>query len=282
MNEVLLPHALADDRVAHLANRLLGRRAGPPAARPAEPPWGPAAFGLDGVAEFTQLDPEVQRLSLQRASDDLLTEALYIERAGMLFASRMATLAETVEERAMYATFAADEARHHHQIAGFAPDAPPTAFHGWLNGVVERASRPVLIAVVQVVLEGWGLHHYAHLADACTNPGLTTVLREILDDESWHHGSGVLWAQTHALSDAELDDAALCLQPLFDMVRLGPAGVAGAVAGACEAFGLEAPAGLWEALSPTDHVEARLSLLCSLLRRAGLSALVDRLSPDLS
>lgn len=280
MSEVLLPHAAPDDRVAQLAARLLGRRAGSPSDRPTEPPWGPAAFGLDRVSGFTGLDPVVQHRALQRASDDLLTEALYIERAGMLFASRMATLAETVEERSMYATFAADEARHHHQIAGFAPEAPPTVFHAWLNGVVEQASRPVLIAVVQVVLEGWGLHHYAHLATTCEHAGLTAVLREILDDESWHHGSGVLWTQAHALSAAELDEATLRLVPLFDMVRLGPVGVAAAVGGACEASGVEVPADLWEALSPAEHVEARLSLLCSLLRRAGLTALVERLSPD--
>lgn len=278
MNDVLLPRAAPDDRVAHLADRLLGRRAGPHPPRPSAPAWGPAAFGLDRVPGFAQLDPAVQRSAIQRASDDLLTEALYIERAGMLFAIRMATLAETVEERAMYATFAADEARHHHQIAGYAPDAPPTAFHAWLNSVVEQASRPVLIAVVQVVLEGWGLHHYAHLADTCEHTALTAVLREILDDESWHHGSGVLWAQSHALSDADLDEATIRLLPLFDMVRAGPVGVAEAVRAACEAAGVDAPAGLWEALAPDDHVQTRLTLLCSLLRRAGLSALVERLS----
>jgi hypothetical protein len=235
--------------------------------------WPAAFWQLAGpLADRSAAEVDAVRA---RLSDDLLAEALHVERAGMLFAAGMVQSAPTLEERAMYAVFGADEARHHAAIAALLPDPPPppTAFHRWLHGVVTAASYPARVAVVQVVLEGWGLRHYRAMADATSDPATAAALRAILDDEARHHGSGALIAGERGLSADAVEAAVDLLLPLLDALRAGPVGVADALT---DVLG-PVPGGWLSRLDARGHAAARLSLLRELLDAPGLRGLLAAL-----
>jgi rubrerythrin len=258
----------------HRLGRALRAASGLPASSSGSRARWPASFW--GLADLlADRDAAEVDAALARLSDDLLAEALHVERAGMLFAAGMAQAAPTLEERAMYAVFGADEARHHAAIAALLPDPPPppTAFHGWLHGAVTAASYPARVAVVQVVLEGWGLRHYRAMAEATTDAATATALRAILDDEARHHGSGALISQERGLGEADVQAAVGLLLPLLDALRAGPVGVADALT---EVFG-PVPGGWLARLDARGHAAARLSLLRELLDAPGLRGLLAAL-----
>jgi hypothetical protein len=234
-----------------------------PAARRAR--W-PASWW--GIAPWIgNLPPDRVEAVLARLSDDLLGEALHVERAGMVFAAGMVLSAPTLEERSLYAVFGADEARHHAALLALLPDPPaPTAFHAWLHEVITRARHDVRVVVVQVVLEGWGLRHYRAMADATTDPATAAVLRAILDDEARHHGSGALIAGERGLDPAGVEEAVGWLLPLIGALRAGPLGVADALTDE-----LGPVEGGWLArLGVEAHAAPRLALLRELLDGPGL------------
>jgi rubrerythrin len=239
--------------------------------------WDAAFLGLDRSRLFRRLSDTQQRAVLASASDDLLSEAWRVEQAGLLFTARMVTLAPTHHERALYASFAGDEARH---LAALTPwlrgDAsPPTPFHLLLAEVIERASRPVLVLIVQVVLEGWGLRHYRDLARAARHPALAEAFHTILVDEARHHGAGALLVVERPPTDEVIDEALPYLRRLLDMVRAGPLGLVAAVETATGPLSPPDHAALLDDLDALAHTTARLDLLRGLLRPT--PALVARL-----
>ncbi len=91
-----------------------------------------------------------------------------------------------------------------------------------LDQLVHTGPYNVLVYMIQIILEGWGLHHYRSLAAHCQHPGLTEVLRNIVHDEAKHHGSGLVILPQETWTS---EDTALCLPALKEflhLVRLGP------------------------------------------------------------
>ncbi len=232
--------------------------------------WEAAYFGLDRTGLFTHASVDAQSRILDACGRGLIEEAYFIEKAGIAFAAKMILLADTVDERMLYALFAADEATHFSAVRGFLvapPDAPSeNAFLDLLSGIIESGDRTTLQFVIQVVLEGWGLKHYRAMRDACTSPALTTVFDGILADEAAHHGSGRVLFEGAAVSDASARAIGDVLAPFLGMVQAGPQGVVGAVEGVLGPLPRRARVRLFEELDGRVHSGARLAQLRALMR----------------
>jgi len=192
--------------------------------------WRADSFALDRVDSFTHAPAGRQEEILRRCASERLAEALFIEKLGLVFCAKMTLLAATSEERMLYSLIAADEATHFHWIAQFAADADPhSPFLSLLAEIVARGAQGSLTMLVQVVLEGWGVHHYRMLARDCANPKLRRILGHIAADEARHHASGERLMAHRALDDTERADIASMLRRLLDMVRCGPQSVIAAI-----------------------------------------------------
>ncbi len=226
--------------------------------------WSAAFFGLDRVGLFSRAPEAVQRQVVADCGRAALLEAYFIEKAGIAYAAKMVLLAESADERTLYALFGAEEARHLDAVraalgpvdeAGWAADP----FLCLLQQVVEEADRPTGQLVIQVVLEGWGLSHYAALRDACAHPGLADLLGAIVADEAGHHGAGVA-----LLRDARLPrpaHAVELLDAMLGMVAAGPVGVAGALERRLGGLSAAARRQVFAELDAGGHVRTRLGRL---------------------
>jgi Ferritin-like domain len=226
------PHWEEDSALETILDSLLRRR---PMALPATPPdpaeiWTASSFRLDRVTEFIEAPEERQREIIRRCAADRLAEALYVEKLGLAFCAKMTLLAETAEERMLYALTAGDEATHYHWISRFVGDDPvPSPFLDLISSWIERGSRGALTLLVQVVLEGWGVQHYRILGRDCRDAELAAVLREIVTDEARHHRSGTRLLGQRALTDADRAEITSALARLLDIVRVGPQAIVAAI-----------------------------------------------------
>ena len=226
------PHWRDDAALQSILGSLLRRR---PMSLPEHAPdpaeiWPASSFGLDGVTEFIDASDERKREIVRRCAADRLAEALYVEKLGLAFCAKMTLLAETAEERMLYALTASDEATHYYWISHFIDGDPkPSAFLDLIGSWIERGSRNALTLLVQVVLEGWGVQHYRLLGSDCRDAQLAAVLREIVTDEARHHGSGKRLVEQHASSDEERAEVVRALAELLDMVRCGPQAIVAAI-----------------------------------------------------
>jgi hypothetical protein len=188
------------------------------------PPWDATFFGLDSVPLFKTATASEQTEILQLASQSLLAESYYIEKAGVGYMAKMTLLAETTEERILYALFSADEATHLSQLMPLVPEATDVSdpFLQLLESLLETAERSVLLFVIQVVLEGWGLSHYRNLSKHCRQPELSALFHSFLQAEAKHHGAGVVLFDPARISDRDHTAIVEALAAFLQMVRVGP------------------------------------------------------------
>jgi hypothetical protein len=280
-----LPDLEADHRLrAVLEAALVEAGARTCASDTTRPHWGASFFGLDRSPMFLDCGPEVRERIVGIAGQGLLDEAWYIEKSGLTYAARMVLLSPTTQERMLYSLFAADEATHFHGISQWMPPGrtPPTSpFHHLLARVIETGRREVLVFVIQVVLEGWGLRHYRAMAEACLTPGLRALFQDILNDETRHHGSGAILCATRPLSVADQDALIEILEPFLAMVRVGPVGLIEAFEGATGPLSAAHRQQLLRELGGPEHARSRLDLLRELMSRTSsagpvVAALVAR------
>ncbi len=277
-----LPCLPGDHGVPRLVQVGLERRGRKPMMNDQTQLWDAPFFGLDAVSAFRDAGPDARERILARAGQTLVEEAFFIERAGIAFASKMALMAESIDERQLYGMFASDEASHFALVAPFVSDPSLDAYRGngflcLLDELIKDGTRPALQVLVQVVLEGWGLTHYRAMRDACRNVGLRSALSVILADEAAHHGSGVLLTQDAPLSP---DDAAFvrdALERMLGFVRLGPQAVLGALERELGAFTRAERLKTLHELRAEQGAQERLSLLADLIGKsqAARSVLAD-------
>jgi len=245
--------------------------------------WAPGFFGLDAVPAWRDASAEIRRAILADCARSTLLEAYFIEKAGVSYAAKMILLAPTAEERSLYAVFAAEEAAHLDAM-GAALGSPDPGWQGdpflaWLSAVVAHADRPTSQLVVQLVLEGWGLRHYAGMRDGCRHAPLRAVFDRIVADEAAHHGSAV-----HLLREAELGAGTLAqatelLSELLDMVRAGPVGVIDALERGLGGFSAARRRDVRDALQTERHVRERLWILRGCLEKVpAVRPVVDALA----
>ncbi len=246
----------------------------------AESYWNAAHFGLDRVAIFQDASFDEQQAILALASLNLLQEAYCIEKAGMGYMSRMALLAESVQERMIYTLFAADETSHFVQLCPYLSVEPTVIgnpFLHMLSEVVEGDDKTVLLFVIQVVLEGWGLSHYRALAKDCTHDLLRQTLQGFLADESRHHATGVTLFNQAQLSSESHAAIVEILAQFFYLVQVGPQGVLEAIAHVKGHLSRTQKLQVLEELDTEHHSGSRLQLLRSLMRGDGAGAIIQAL-----
>jgi rubrerythrin len=240
---------------------------------------------LEKSSAYRAATTEQQQDILDRCCTQVLEEALHIEDCGMSYTARMAALARTEQEKVLYSLFSADEATHFMWMKGALGEAAsaskPNAFHELLSQSIHSHAPDSLVFLIQVFLEGWGLHRYSDLMNACQNPSLREALQVILQDEARHHGSGVVFNRERKileqLSPGVRSDLLATLQQFLNMVRVGPISVLSAIEEGCGGFSRAQRIRTLEELRSTEHSQKRLNLLKGLMIHESAFELVERL-----
>jgi hypothetical protein len=243
--------------------------------------WDAKHFGLDKVSIFKEACIEEQAEILHLCNYGLLAEAYFIEQAGVGYMAKMVTLAETTEERMLYALFSSDEVTHLAQISQFIDTSKLVGtddpFLRLLGDLVESSDKSVLLFILQVVLEGWGLSHYRSLAKDCHSSDLSAVLCGFLQDESRHHSTGVTLFDRVAVTKSSQQTMIETLALFLQMVQVGPQSVVAAIE---KVKGYLSPAQkvkIFEELDTEIHSGTRLQLLRSLMRSPNAEVIVEEL-----
>lgn len=275
-----LPHATPDRRLRRVLTAALPQRESPGFSLNFNY-WDADFFHLNRVKSFQEASEVEQSAILEIANRSLLEEAYYIENAGVGYMAKMILLAETVEERMLYGLFAADEANHLSQIAGFLPEFELAGhrdpFLCLLAEVVESTDKTVLLFVLQVVLEGWGLTHYRRLAKQCRHQVLAGVFASFADAEARHHATGCLLFEEIAISASSQALIIELLARFLMMVQVGPQNLLAAIALVKGHLGRSQKISILEELDAETHSGTRLQLLRSLMRGKSASAIVQAL-----
>jgi rubrerythrin len=188
--------------------------------------WEASTYGLDRLDLFQNVPLEIQSAILSRLSQLRLEEAYHIEKAGIAFGAKMILESQTFEERKLYAHFAAEESEHLAMIESYldhiTEDHLTNSFLLYLSDLIKNAPKEVLVFMIQVVLEGWGLEHYTELAKTCNDPSLQKTLKKIVQDEAGHHGAGMILFKESQLSAQQTQMITQALRVFLNMVRVGP------------------------------------------------------------
>jgi hypothetical protein len=242
--------------------------------------WDSKYFNLDKVNIFIDSTTEEKTEILQLCNCGMLEEAYFIEKAGVGYMTKMVSLAESTEERMLYALFGADEVTHLAQISSFLPNSAvgtDNPFLRLLEDVVETQDKVVLLFVLQVVLEGWGLSHYRSLAKSCRNPDFSNVLQGFLQDESRHHATGVTLFDKTSVSLVSQQTILEILRLFLQMVQVGPQSVVAAIEKIKGDLSTQQKVKIFEEIDTENHSGSRLKLLRSLMRNSNAGTIVEEL-----
>jgi len=279
-----LPHLHQDDKLRRVLDSAIKSKLGnPPDAQmsPLSSYWNAAYFGLDRVQIFQDATLDQQTEILDCSACGLLEEAYFIEKAGVGYMAKMVSLAESTEERMLYALFSADEVTHLTQISRFLPNSEmvgtDNAFLRLLEDLAETQDKAVLLFVLQVVLEGWGLTHYRSLAKNCRNVDFSAVLQSFLQDESRHHGTGVTLLDRTNVTKSSQQTIIEVLGLFLQMVQLGPQSVVAAIEKVKGDLSRQQKVEIFEQLDTENHSNSRLQLLRSLMRSPNMGTIVEEL-----
>ncbi len=240
--------------------------------------WNAKYFNLDKVKIFQDSTPAEQSSILELCNLGILEEAYFIEKAGMGYMAKMVLLAETTEERMLYGLFAGDEVTHLSQISRFLPipQVNNNLFLDLLEDVVESDDKAVLLFVLQVVLEGWGLTHYRSIASYCQNPLLSSVFQGFLQDESRHHATGVtLFEKISPIKSSQYIVEILAM--FLQMVQLGPQTVVTAIEQVKGDLSKAQKINIFAELNTENHSGSRLKILRGLMNLPSAKSIVEQL-----
>ncbi|MBD2200416.1 MULTISPECIES: ferritin-like domain-containing protein [Calothrix] len=275
-----LPHLNTDDRLRRILTAALPNHSDN-SAQPSLDYWDAKFFNLHQVQIFQQATVSEQSAILQLTNRSIFLESYFIEKAGVGYMAKMVLLAETVEERMLYALFTADEATHLSQIVNFLPELEAShskdPFVNLLAEVVESADKAVLLFVLQVVLEGWGLSHYRRLAKECHHPQLKELFASFLQAESRHHGTGTMLFNRYPVSASTQAAAIDILACFLSMIQVGPQSVLSAIEQVKGDLTRSQKIQIMTELDTQTHSGTRLEILRSLMHGKSAEAIVQAL-----
>lgn len=180
--------------------------------------WNTEASGFQGSQIFESLTSSQKYIALSFVATKRLQLALTIEEMGLIYCAKMNLLSQSREERIAFSLMGADEARHFEMLRLISPaDELPrnsTLQELVTNTVasVEASDRIGCLFALQVLLEGFGLSYYRSLALTTTSIAVKAVFNEIVADEAFHHGLGiVLFNQEVRRKSLTSDPASLSL-----------------------------------------------------------------------
>ncbi|MBL8297626.1 MAG: hypothetical protein JNN30_04680 [Rhodanobacteraceae bacterium] len=259
--------------------RLLRRRVLPGTPDGNTPLWPPAQFGLDAVPLYAQAGADLQREVLDRCAQGLLRESWLIERGGMEFCARMVLASEDAPQRALYSLIGADEAAHYAWLQPWLPQLPASdPFNDFLDHCVRTAAPQPLAYLLQVVLEGFGVVHYAGLAAACCDTVLAATLRRMAEDEALHHAAGLAVFDCRRLSKADNNFLFDASYTFLQMMRSGPQRVVAALDVALGGVESGALTNLFDTLETQRPSADKLARLRRLMSQPGMENLVEALA----
>lgn len=154
--------------------------------------WPADYYDFSDPEYFDSLDDHDKHKVLTKLSDKMLTEAYFIEKAGIVFGAKMLLLAESEDERELYARTINEECNHLDIIRTFLGDREYKSIEifEFIKRTIETGNKDYLVYCVQILLEGYGIMHYKKLASYCLSADLKLGLETILKDEYLHYGSG--------------------------------------------------------------------------------------------
>ena len=255
-----------------------------PLSRTLDQIWPAAFFGLDRVDVFRQAEPALQRTVLAACARLTIEEGYFIEKAGVSFMARMTLLARSVDERSLYALFGAEEANHLALLQTALGEVDEQAWQGnpfltLLGDLTDVCDRLTGQLVIQTVLEGWGLTHYASLREACLDAQMSGILNTILIDEAGHHGSALVLLDGKRFDADATRRAVEPLAQMLSMVQMGPAMVMGALERALGGFTTAQRETVYAQLDGDNHARIRLSKLRALMEKVrGAGPVVEALA----
>lgn len=271
-----LPHLSPHDRRCRLLSAHLQQsRKGSSmlAQTPIAELWPPEFYGLDRVAVFRSLSSEYQQATMHQINLGLIAETYFVEKMGMGYTAKMALLSKSLEERMIYSLFSSQEATHLAQVAAHFPGiedqvSADDPFLDLLSELSASPDRALLLLVVQVVLEGWGLSHYRTLASGCTDPQVASIYTGFLADETNHHAMGLLSFPEMFVSRESYDAILDTLTAFLQMVQMGPQRVLAALERAHGYLSSPTKIQILTELETESQSRSRLVLIRSLLNRA--------------
>ncbi|CAN5555351.1 hypothetical protein BH10CYA1_BH10CYA1_25510 [soil metagenome] len=244
--------------------------------------WSADWWGLSSSSVFAKFTVEKQNEVLSRCNRSLLTEAYFIEKSGLAYSAKMVLTAKSTDEAQLFALIGADEAKHLAWIEPYlstdAKQLPHGHFLSFLSNLIEEYPPRLLVYLVQIILEGWGLDHYSRLSKNCMQPELAKIFAAILKDEALHHRSGALLFDATQFSKSDYSLVEDALQHYSLMVRVGPQA---ALAVVDEVAGGLSDQELQEVLIALRHQEEtprKLSLLTQLMNQPLVDQVVETLA----
>ena len=161
--------------------------------------WAAERYNLHKSRYYQKLSTDKKQNYLLRMTELNMALSIWIEKSGHLYGAKMILLSESQQEKSLYSLFAAEEAIHQREFSNFLTFRPDWATHNHpmlipLGNAIREGSRETLIFIVQVLLEGFGMSHYAGLMEDCLHQPLKNTYARILKDEARHHGAGLILA----------------------------------------------------------------------------------------
>jgi rubrerythrin len=235
--------------------------------------WSAEHFNLDKVSSFREASEAQRHLIVDGCARNILAESYYIEKCGMYFSAKMSLLAKSAQERMLYSMFASDEALHFNWITNFiSPEAVraflQNPFINLLEELLQKEERATLAYIVQVILEGWGIHHYHQLAKDCVDANLKKVFEAILKDEARHHASGLILFNEENLTDKQIKNIVAILVRFFRMIQVGPQMIVSQIEQAKGRLSREQKTRVFEQLCCEAETAKKISTLQSLIKAA--------------
>lgn len=191
------------------------------------PIWGEDFFHLKNAESWKSLSDEYRKIILKSLGEKILQEAYFIENAGMAYAGKMNLSSRSKEERQFYCFVAEEEAKHLRMIENLTcfnkslENIPSFAL--LIGEIIQEATTPSHLLLIQILLEGWGLNYYKSLSKHAFDENVTNVFKLILKDEIRHHSAGViLFSQYGSMTAEEEKQFINFLERIAFMVKIGP------------------------------------------------------------
>ena len=261
--------------------RILARCEGGATVAPQLPSifWDAEFFRFDQSSIFNSLSSEQKASLLESCGRAILREAQLIEIAGTTYSSKMSLLAENLQQRELYSFFSADEVRHLRMITSLVGEPDPVfaknnSFLQYLSQLIQFESRTPLVFLIQVLLEGWGIHHYSLLAQSTSSPYVAQIFKSIVKDEARHHGSGLILFDEADLGVEELRRLESSLVTFLQMVRIGPLGILAELSKVVGGLNQDEIQEFLEQTQFEGKLAADLELIQSLMSKAGAAKLL--------
>ncbi len=246
--------------------------------------WDAEYFNLNKSSVFVNASQEHRQLILRLCSKNLISESYFVEKSAFAYCSKMMLLAETTEISQVYSMIANEEAIHLEWITPYMDledrHRPQGEFLKFLSYLIEECDANLLPYLVQVILEGWGIHHYKSLAGGCKNERLKNIFLDIVRDEALHKHTGEVVFNAAQTTEAQKKFIEETLKVFAQMGQAGPVDVLTAVEEVIgclsqvdqETFMLE--------IGAKESSAQKLALLKDLMIQPGIEYIVQKLEEE--